>query len=92
MQQNPATADFDTMRRLDTEIKIQAPRLAVEQQNNINTIIASKGDCVLYGTSIQLLHVQSGQYMILSNKSAEQDKTCQKIELTEKPSASRVAF
>lgn len=80
------------MRRLETEIKIQAPRLAVEQQNNLNTIATSKGDCVYYGTAIQLLHVQSGQYVILSNKSAEQDKTCQKIELTDKPSASRVAF
>jgi hypothetical protein len=60
MQQNPATADFETMRRLDTEIKIQAPRLAVEQQNNVNTISNSKGDCVSYGMSIQLLHVQSG--------------------------------
>ena len=52
----------------------------------------SRGYPVLYMSAVQLLHNQSGQYMVMSTKSAEQDKTCQKLDLTDNPSASRVTF
>ena len=41
---------------------------------------------------MQLKHDVSGQFLQLSKKSAEEDKTCQKLELTYSPVASRVTF
>jgi hypothetical protein len=46
----------------------------------------------MYGMNVQLYHVASGQYMVMSTKSALLDKTCQRLELSDSPSASRVTF
>lgn len=71
---------------------MQLPRKQVEIQNNENMIVNSRGSTVMYGMNIQLYHVPSGQYMVMSTKSALLDKTCQRLELSSSPSASRVTF
>jgi len=38
------------------------------------------------------MHDASGQFLQLSKKSAEEDKTCQRLELTSSPVPSRVTF
>lgn len=91
LQQLP-DPDIEMIHRLSNELKVGYPRKLVEQQNNENLINNSRGDPVIYHMNVQLLHVQSGQYVVMSTKSAQQDKTCQKLELSDKPSASRVTF
>ena len=60
--------------------------------NNAQFFETQRGQYIHYGLSIQLRLEASGQFLQLSKKSAEEDKTCQKLELTYSPVASRVTF
>ena len=71
---------------------MQEQRKNNEQLNNENSIANQRGQLVLYGDSIQLKHEASGQWLQLSKSSAEKDKTCLRLELSDAPVASRVCF
>ena len=60
--------------------------------HNASYFETQRGEYIQYGTNIQLMLDASGQFLQLSKKSAEEDKTCQKLELTYSPVASRVTF
>lgn len=60
--------------------------------NNDNFFINQRGTFVYYGLNVQLMHKVSDQFLQLSKKSAEEDKTCLKLELTSSPVPSRVTF
>ena len=67
-------------------------RKSGEAANNELIIEGQKGMFINYGMNIQLRHEASGYWLQMSKKSAEEDKTCQKLELTNQPVASRVCF
>jgi hypothetical protein len=66
----------------------------IEQQgiNNERWIKQNRGKKVLYGTPIQLKHVESGMFIQLAKKTSTIDRECQQLELTNDPSAQRVTF
>ena len=84
--------DKVVVEQLKKQLEVQESRKGNERANNEIMIANQRGELVLYGMSVQLQHESSGQWLQLSKSSAETDKTCQRLELTGAPVASRVCF
>jgi hypothetical protein len=50
------------------------------------------GKKVLYGSQVQLRHIDSRMYLQHAKKSSQLDRQCSQIELSNAPSAQRVTF
>ena len=81
------------------EMQIQAAkeeglkkRIAININNNHGTIEHYFGKKVLYGSPIQLMHVDSGYFIQHAKRVSELHKGCQLLEMTEEPAPSRVTF
>jgi len=60
----------ELLKQLNKKCMIFGERKQNEIVNNNTTILNSRGQPVIYGMNIQLLHVQSQEYVMLSKKSA----------------------
>jgi len=66
----------DRTKSMKAQLQVSEQRCHQEEANNEVLIEAQRGDQVFYGMNIQLRHDSSGQFLQLSKKSAEDDKTC----------------
>ena len=57
-----------------------------EEDTNRKLVERRHGEYVQYGSEIQLLHVDSDSYLCAKKTCAEHEKTCNKVELQDKPS------
>jgi hypothetical protein len=58
-----------------------------EQDSNSKLVERRKGEHVQYGSEIQLFHIDSQTYVCAKKTTADLEKTCNKVELVEKPTA-----
>jgi Inositol 1,4,5-trisphosphate/ryanodine receptor len=57
-----------------------------EEETNRKLVERRLGEFVQYGSEIQLFHIDSESYLCAKKTCAELEKTCNKVELVEKPS------
>jgi hypothetical protein len=57
-----------------------------EEDTNLKTIERRRGEFLTYGSEIQIFHVDSESYLCAKKTCAELEKTCNKVELLNKPS------
>lgn len=92
IQSDEVKDDPTLLQQLEKLLEVQGERKNNEAANNEVLITNQIGNFVNYMDNVQLRHEASGYWLQLSKKSAEEDKTCQKIELTGEPVGSRVCF
>jgi hypothetical protein len=61
-------------------------KMADEEDTNAKMVERLAGEFVTYGSEIQLFHVDSEAYLVSKKTCADIEKTCNKIELVDKPS------
>lgn len=62
-------------------------KMADEEDTNKKLVERRKGEFVTYGSEIQLFHVDSETYLCAKKTCADIEKTCNKVELIDKPSS-----
>ena len=57
-----------------------------EEDSNNKLVERRKGENVTYGSEIQLYHVDSSSFICVKKTSADMERTCNKVELVDRPS------
>lgn len=63
-------------------------KMTDEEETNRKLVERRTGEYVTYGSEIQMLHIDSESYLSAKTTCADIEKTCNKVELIDKPSQS----